>query len=146
LVKPGLAQFDQSFGFQHALRQGKHNPLFAVEMTPGMGHSSQQKTLSLFQPHGAPDQLQAFIHFLVFLQEGVALADLLETMFQRTQEQPVFSIGMGFEHHFQQGRQRFDFADRFETDRDTLDVIEHVMEHQVFSQQRFRNLHARTVC
>src|SRR5579859_6223189 len=49
---------------------------------------------------------------------------------------------MGFEHHLQQGRQRFDFAHGFEAAGDVLDMIEHVMEQQVFCQQGFSNLHA----
>ena len=145
LFQPRAAQLDERFAFKHAFGEREDNPFFPVEMPAGISHRVQQQPLGLLEPRGLLNEAQGAIHLEMLLDKGVALANLLEAMLKRPQEQGVLNIRVRFEHGFDHRRQGFDFAQRLQFWSHGFEMIEHVLKHQVFREQGFRYFHRAMV-
>jgi hypothetical protein len=141
MFEPVLTELDKSDTLHDALGQGEDNAFLAFEMAPGMSHGRKQQLLGLLQTGRLLNELQAMIHFLVFLKERIALANLFETMFQRPHKQTVLGIGMAFKHGLEKSSHDFDFGQSLTGWRLSLDLIEQVVKDQMFSEQGLRDLH-----
>jgi len=131
---PGAAEGIESFGAEDLLGHREDDAFFFIEMFARCQHNTQEKTSSGFKLPGGLNDEEVFLNFSVFLMEGLALADLLETMFERTDKELIFGVGMGFEDFLDHCGHALDLSQRFHVWGRSLDVIEHVVKHEVFGQ------------
>jgi hypothetical protein len=141
LVQPGLPEIQQRFAFQNSFRQRENDSLFLVEMTPAKKHGGEKEMTRLFDLFGSVNQRQVLFDQFVLVMERVAVSDLLERRFQRLDKQFVFGLGMCGQHAFGQSRQCLDFRQRLELRSDLLNVIEEIVEYEMFREECLGNLH-----
>ena len=82
MLAPAFAEVRQCFAFQDTFGQGEDDTLFFVEVLSGGKHRGQQQSPRLRATLGGLGKPQVAVDFVMFLVESLALADLLQTMFE----------------------------------------------------------------
>jgi hypothetical protein len=142
LAHPGYAQGIQGAAVQGFLGHGKDEALFLVEMVAGSHDSDLEELARGFQAATAQGLLEMFIDFLVFIVKGFLLTDLCKAMFERLDQEFILDLGMGLKRCLEHTGEGMHFSQALEFWEDGFDVVEHVVEHRVFGEQGFSNLHS----
>ena len=93
------------------------------------------------KPPGGLHPQQAVVNFLMFVFKSVALANLFQIMIQRSEHQIFLGLAVGEQQAFHQFRPSFHLGQRFQFRQDVFNVVENVVEHDVFRQKCFGDFH-----
>ena len=89
-----MPQGGQRPAVEDPLGQGKDDALFLVEMPARVVYGREQQLPGFLEILGLLHVFQVLVNLLVFLQEGVALSELLKSMLQRPDKQLVLRVRM----------------------------------------------------
>jgi len=145
LFDPGAPQVGQSPRFQQFLRERKDDAFLFVDMFALRHHGGQQQGTRLLEVAGGLRPFQIFVDLLVLLMKRFAMADLFQAMVQGFDEQFLLDVRVGLEQRFHQTGQRPGLRQGFQFWGGALDVIEQIVENDVFRQQSFGNFHVDRV-
>jgi hypothetical protein len=141
LSHPGLAECGQGTAFEGFLSHGEDEPFFFIEVRAGGDHGDMEEATGRFEVPALEGGFEVFVDFVVFVVEGFLLADLGEAVFERFDQEFIFNLGMCLQGGIEHAGQGVDFGEAFEFWQGGFDMIEEIMEHDMFGQQGICDLH-----
>jgi hypothetical protein len=141
LFGPGDGEGVEGFAFEDFFGHGEDDAFFFIEVITGSDDGGEEEFAGGFEVMLGEGIFEAGIDFDVFFVESFLLPELSEAMFERGDDEFVFDLGMGIEDGLEESGEEMDFGDGFGGGEDGLDVIEEVMEHDVFGEEGFGYFH-----
>jgi len=140
---PALAEFEEGLFTEVLFSEREDEALFLVEVVARQEDGGIQGLPGRIDIGRVLDVVEALLDFLVLVVKGLAVAELVEAMLERVEEEGVFDFAVGVHHGGEHVAHGVDLRQRSGLGQDDLQMVEEIVEHDVFGVEGLSDFHGR---